>query len=243
MAVCLHCLHEERVAARERRQRAIIRFSLWTLGIAVVGAVGASAAGNAMKHGAPPRASRTAIKRPSTAPKRDSVIRVAAIPMPVIPQGSADTTRIVAHDTAVSPASQPVAVPTKPSDSTRTPAPAIPSVLALGRTDLPDSLFAIRTGDTVVVHFDTSPARTRRADKFERIVRQTLHAVYGPIADSVLASVPDGHLASPNDLLTDLPTRGIHLAAPNGHHIALWPETRPGRDGPLVVAYRTVIEQ
>lgn len=104
-----------------------------------------------------------------------------------------------------------------------------------------DSLFAVRTGDTVVVHFDTSPMRTRRADKFDRIVRQTLGTVYGPLADSALAAVAEGALAKPGDLLADLPTRGIHLALPGGFKISLWPETRPGRDGPLVVAYRTVV--
>jgi hypothetical protein len=107
---------------------------------------------------------------------------------------------------------------------------------------MPDSLYAERSGDTVVVHFDTSPARTRRADKFERIVRQTLHTVYGPVADTLLGTVPDGQLAAPNELLTVLPQRGIHLATPTGRRIALWPETRPGRDGPLVVAYRTIAE-
>jgi len=108
---------------------------------------------------------------------------------------------------------------------------------------MPDSLFATRSGDTVIVHFDTSPLRTRRADKFERIVRQTLAAVYGPIADTLLATVPDGRLAAPNELLAALPKRGIHLATPSGRKVALWPETRAGRDGPLVVAYRTIVER
>jgi hypothetical protein len=116
-------------------------------------------------------------------------------------------------------------------------------VLPLGRTDLPDSVVAVRDGDTVRVRFDTSPLRTRRADKFERIVRETLPAVYGRLADTLLAAIPDGRLAAPNDLLTELPARGIHLAAADGRRIGLWPETRPGRDGPLVIAYRTLVER
>jgi hypothetical protein len=116
-------------------------------------------------------------------------------------------------------------------------------LLPQGRTEMPDSLFATRTGDTVVVHFDTSPARTRRADKFERIVRQTLGTVYGAVADTLLATVPEGRLASPNELVTTLPSRGIHLATPSGRAVVVWPETRPGRDGPLVVAYRTIVQR
>lgn len=99
----------------------------------------------------------------------------------------------------------------------------------------------MRAGDTVIVHFDTSPARTRRADKFERVVRQTLKSVFGPMADSALAPVAEGALASQRDLLADLPTRGIHLPVSNGWKISLWPETRQGVNGPLVVRYRTVV--
>jgi hypothetical protein len=104
-------------------------------------------------------------------------------------------------------------------------------------------MFAVRTGDTVVVRFDTGPARTRRADKFEAIVRQTLPAVFGPIADTLLATVPAGKLTSPKELVTSLPKRGLHLQASHGPRLALWPETRAGHNGPLVVAYRTVIER
>jgi hypothetical protein len=125
----------------------------------------------------------------------------------------------------------------------RTAAQTTGPIIGFGRTDLPDSVYAERMGDTVVVHFDTSPARTRRADKFERIVRGTLRAVYGPLADTLLATVPDGRLAAPNELLNALPARGIHLAGANGRRIGLWPQTRPGRDGPLVVAYRTIVER
>jgi hypothetical protein len=139
----------------------------------------------------------------------------------------------------------PTPQPASPKDST----PAKPAiapmsiVLPQGRTDLPDSLFATRSGDTVAVHFDTSPARTRRADKFDHIVRQTLRAVYGTVADTLLAMVPEGHLAAPNELLGSLPSRGIHLATADGRKVGLWPETRPGRDGLLVVAYRTMVER
>ncbi len=115
---------------------------------------------------------------------------------------------------------------------------AVTPVIPEGRRDLNPAMFAERVGDTVVVHFDTRDTRTRRAEKFERTVRQTLPAVYGPLADSMLARVPEGTLASGGDLLADLPTRGIRLVAPNGSALMLHPQIRPGRDGPLVVSYR-----
>ena len=246
MAVCLHCLHEARMAARERRQRILIRLSLWTLGISVVGAVSAAVVGNLVWHATPAPRTRSAARRTaSTPPKRDTVLQVAGA-APVMQQGSADTARFVVHDTVVvNGMNVPTAQPAPPKDST----PAKPAVATLstilppGRTDLPDSLFATRSGDTVVVHFDTSPARTRRADKFDHIVRQTLHAVYGTVADTLLAAVPEGRLAAPDELLSRLPSRGIHLATADGRKVALWPETRPGRDGLLVIAYRTMVER
>ena len=65
--------------------------------------------------------------------------------------------------------------------------------------------------------------------------------MYGPVADTLLAGVPEGRLAASKALVTDLPKRGIRLG-PTGRRLTLWPETRPGRDGPLVVGYRTTIE-
>lgn len=244
MAVCLHCLHADRVATRERRQRIVIRFTLWTLGLAVVGAVGAAGAGAVVRH--PTRSATPApVKRMAAIPPKTEI--AATIPsMPVIPQGAPVAVQGPSPDSAKSQAARaPAGAATTPVDS----ALAVAAIVAIGpqlpqgRTDMPDSVFATRSGDTVVVHFDTSPLRTRRADKFERIVRQTLAAVYGPVADTLLATLPDGKLAAPNALLTALPARGIHLATPSGRKVALWPETRPGRDGPLVVAYRTIVER
>ena len=145
---------------------------------------------------------------------------------------------------ASQPSSLVASTPAKPTGSADSSARSIIGpIVPPGRTDLRDSLFAVRSADTVTVHFDTSPSRTRRADKFEAIVRQTLDVIYGPIADSVLAAVPAGQLVAPNELVTTLPSRGIHLTGPHGVRLALWPETRAGRDGPLVVAYRTLIER
>jgi hypothetical protein len=88
------------------------------------------------------------------------------------------------------------------------------------------------------VDFDLMMTRTRRRDKFERILRETLPALYGARADSVLGTIPEGSLVGEGDLLTELPLRGIHLPLGAGYQLTVWPETRPGRDGPLVVSYR-----
>ena len=252
MAVCLHCLHNARVEARDRRRRAIVRFCAWTLSLAIVGVVG-TAAVNAAMHpaettAAPVGARRASAKAAAPVPKRDSTLTVASAT--VVQQGGPAPATAVA-DSATQAVSTPVAAtpPAPREDSAAihaaasTPAaPLIRPVIPIGRTDLPDSLYLERRADTVVVHFDTSPARTRRADKFETIVRQTLRSVYGAVADTLLAAVPAGSLIVPNELLTKLPSRGIHLGSAGGARIQLWPETRPGRDGPLVVAYRTVVE-
>lgn len=114
-------------------------------------------------------------------------------------------------------------------------------VIAEGRTELGDSVYAVRDGPTVTVHFDTYLTRTRRRDKFDRIVRETLPQVYGEAADSLLATVPVGQIAQGGDLLAELPSTGISFELADGSTLALWPRTRPGRDGPLVVAYRATI--
>lgn len=127
------------------------------------------------------------------------------------------------------------------------PAPALPPtppllpIVAEGTTRLRDSVVAIRSGDSVTVRFDTRHARTRRPEKFEEIVRATLPAIYGPMVESALERIPSGDLARSGDLLTDLPTRGLRLSLGDGWAVALWPATRPGQDGPLVVMYRAIV--
>jgi len=115
-------------------------------------------------------------------------------------------------------------------------APAIPS----GRTALRDSMVADRTGDTVRVDFDLTLSRTRRADKFEWIMRTTLPQVFGGLADSALRALPVGSVTRAGDLVATLPAQGIRIPLTDGRAISVWPETRPGRDGPIVVAYRAV---
>jgi hypothetical protein len=116
--------------------------------------------------------------------------------------------------------------------------PVLEPIVANGRTDLHDGIYALRSGDTVTVHFDTPEARTRRAEKFELIVRATLPLTYGVAAEELLASTSPGTLAGDRDVVAELPGRGIHLRTSDGRELSIWPETRPGRDGPIVVSYR-----
>ncbi|HET6680873.1 MAG TPA: hypothetical protein VFG84_06700, partial [Gemmatimonadaceae bacterium] len=95
-------------------------------------------------------------------------------------------------------------------------------------------------GDTVHVHFNTVLGRTRRAPKFERTVRRTLPLVFGAAADSLLALIPEGAMTAGGDLVRDLPTMGIRLDAGSGLSVLIHPVARPGRDGPIVVAYRVI---
>lgn len=144
---------------------------------------------------------------------------------------------------AIAPAA-PAAV--TPAPVAVTPALAVPRLapaVAEGRTELGDSIFALREGSIVTVHFDTPMGRTRRRDKFESMVRSTLPRIYGAAADSALAALPVGALTGAGDLLTELPANGIRLALSNGATLSIWPRTRPGRDGPLVVAYRAIVSR
>jgi len=159
-----------------------------------------------------------------------------------------------ATDATVSPTTDPtptVEVPERTAGSSAAPAamavsrPAaagmrVAPVVPVGGTALRDSMVADRAGDTVRVRFDLELSRTRRPEKFEAIVRSTLPQVYGAAVDSALRALPEGAVARAGDLVTTLPEQGFHIQLPGGRMIAVWPETRPGRDGPLVVAYRAV---
>jgi hypothetical protein len=92
----------------------------------------------------------------------------------------------------------------------------------------------------VTVSFDVPSMRTRVPEKFEHVIRATLPAIYGPAVDSVLARVPAGTMARQGDLMTELPSRGIRIPMNSTWELRVYPETRQGQDGPLVVRYRAV---
>ena len=147
----------------------------------------------------------------------------------------------IAPDGASAPADTPVTVVT--SAGTTPPAvappqpPGLQPTIAEGRNHLVDSVFADRAGQDVTVHFDTETLRTRFDWKFEGVVRATLPLVFGQEARVALDSIPAGTWVRGGALLTELPQRGIPLGV-GQHRLRIWPITRQGRDGPLVVGYR-----
>jgi hypothetical protein len=157
--------------------------------------------------------------------------------------GRAPSSAAPATQTATVAAAAPESATARAASRRAAPPPAGVTALAPtapeGRSPLSArGAYAVRTGELVTVHFDVAKARTRRADRFEQIVRATLPQVYGPAADTLLAAVQEGTLVGGAHLTAELPARGIRLQHPAGSAVTLWPETRPGRDGPLVVAYR-----
>ena len=145
------------------------------------------------------------------------------------------------------PASAPVvSVPSKNTvvslaSVTTPPAPELAPTIGEGRTSLRDGIVAERQGDEITVHFDTPAARTRRPEKFEGILRATLPRLFGAAVDSALSGMPPGTIVPPEGLTTDLPTQGLYVPLPAGPTLRIWPETRPGEEGPLVVRYRVLI--
>jgi hypothetical protein len=114
-------------------------------------------------------------------------------------------------------------------------------VLPSGRTVLADSAIVSVTDSLVAVDFDEIMLRTRRPVKFENFVRSTLSAIYGAPVRRALDALPDGAIASQGDLLTELPHTGVRIPLDSGHVMMVWPETRPGEDGPLVIRFRVTV--
>lgn len=214
ISVCLRCRAEANQRAAARRRRYLERGG----GAAVVMLVALVAGTRALGDSGRSRMPRDAAGTPEAMPARPAERFT-------VTQASAEEPRRGGAPVAALPALH-----------------ALPaSTLAAGPTDLGEGRSAERDGDRVLVHFDTPVFRTRRRDKFEQTVRSTLPRVYGALADSALAELPIGELAATGDLLTELPARGIALPAQQGTVLTLWPLTRPGQDGPLVVGYRVSV--
>jgi hypothetical protein len=135
-----------------------------------------------------------------------------------------------------------IAAPLATAASPGEPAVSAP-IVAEGRTELGDGLFAVREGKSVTVHFDVPQARTRRRDKFDRIVRATLPRVYGPVAQAVLDEIPQGQIVAIGTLPADLQKSGLRIPLGDSGSIELWPELRDANGGPLVVGYRAEVGQ
>src|SRR5205085_1101482 len=114
-------------------------------------------------------------------------------------------------------------------------------IVAIGESTLRNGLHASRTDTAVTVSFDTPETRTRIADKFERFVRETLPMIYGAAAETALAKLPIGAIARQGNLVQELPIRGVRIPVSDAMTMVVYPETRAGRDGPLVVRYRVCV--
>jgi hypothetical protein len=235
--VCLRCRHAERREARVRTKRLLLRGTAVAI---VVGTFIAAGAVGATAIRAKVGANRAAGRVDSAASTRAEVAPVVS----AVDSAPAPTNVTPRAEKPATPAQNAVANRPAPAPVTRaTVAAAAPisPIIPIGRTDLPDSVTAIRTDSNVVVSFDLMMVRTRRAQKFEQFVRATLPAIYGRGARDALAKVPDGTLASQGDLITELPNKGLRIPVGTDWQIRLFPETRPGHDGPLVVRYRVSV--
>ena len=220
--VCLHCRHDARVAARQRRVRLLARAGLILLG---GGAVVALVIGGIV----------------AIAPGEDSAIAAIGQTDTFVSSAGSPAGTTPAATTAGTPPASAATSGTRPTAPVSTPAPADRAALRPsipeGRRELGDSMFAVREGANVSVHFDTETLRTRFDWKFEGVVRATLPLVYGEMTRAALDSIPSGTLVRGGDLLTELPTRGFPNTV-GDDQLRVGPITRPGRDGPLVVGYR-----
>ena len=227
-AVCLRCQHAERAARRARQRQIMARGTAVAMVLGVMAAIGI--AGASVIRSRPWTEGTETLVR-SVEPQGDSATDATASP-PTDPTPAVQ----VPQRTAGSSAAPAVMTVSRPAAAGMKVAPVVP----VGGTALRDSMVADRAGDTVRVRFDLELSRTRRPEKFEAIVRSTLPQVYGAAVDSALRALPEGAVARAGDLVTTLPEQGFHIPLAGGRMIAVWPETRPGRDGPLVVAYRAV---
>lgn len=228
-AVCLRCQHAERAARRARQRQIMARGTAVAMVLGVISAIGIAGA-SVIRNRAWTEGSETLVR--SAEPQANSATDSATDTMASPATDSTPTMQVpqrTAGSSAAMAASRPAAAGVKV-------APVVP----VGGTALRDSMVADRAGDTVRVRFDLELSRTRRPEKFEAIVRSTLPQVYGAAVDSALRALPEGAVARAGDLVTTLPEQGFHIPLAGGRTIAVWPETRPGRDGPLVVAYRAV---
>jgi hypothetical protein len=214
------------MAARQRRNRMLVRGG----GIALAGGALIALSLGAIIAVAPrARSNETA---PAASGVRLSVPQVVVSP----------AKKVAA--VAQAPASEPPPAPTPVPATQSRPQVVAQSAMADGRIALGDSVFAERAGSEVTVHFDNAIWRTRFEEKFERLVRNTLPALFGADAKAALDSVPPGQLVRGGDLIRDLPARGIPLAHPvDGQVLTIFPITRPGEAGPLVIAYRATLSR
>ena len=198
-----------------------LRVSAVVLALATAGAIASSGA-EALQGRQVVAARGTLLNPAPTARRADSI--AAGSRAQTAASATPDSAPEIAAPLATAPS------PTEP--------PVSAPIVAEGRSELGDGLFAVRDGKSVTVHFDVPDARTRRRDKFDRIVRATLPRVYGPVAQAVLDEIPEGQILTVGTLPADLANSGLRIPLGDSASIELWPELRDAPGGPLVVGYR-----
>ena len=236
-AVCLRCQHAERGIKRAKQRQMMARGGAAALSLAIIAAVGVAAATALRSRSGAAPAPPVQMASADTAPTADQNVSDSVATPQDAPGGAVAT---LASAPGPSGAGSAMAATPTPSGTPIVTARQVALVVPVGRSELRDTMIAERAGDTVRVSFDLLLSRTRRPDKFEAIVRSTLPQVYGASVDSALRALPVGAVARAGDLVTTLPERGFHIPLTDGRSIGVWPVTRAGRDGPLVVAYRAV---
>jgi hypothetical protein len=116
-------------------------------------------------------------------------------------------------------------------------------VVVEGRTRLTDSIYAMRSGDSVVVNFDAYGYRTRRSAKFEQSLRLTLPMVLGRTATASLDTVAAGGVVTSKDVTGVLANDGMWLRLDNGATAHIRVLTRVVSDGPIAIGYLATIER
>jgi len=238
-AVCLRCQHAERGVKRAKQRQMIARGGAVLLSLAVITAVGVAAATALRARTGKSQTPALTTAATDSGASQDPIDSAIAAQPPEGTSGGATASTVMASAIAAPASGAPLPAPFVP------PAPMVTAkqvalLVPVGRSELRDTMIAERAGDTVRVSFDLLLSRTRRPEKFEAIVRSTLPQVYGATVDSALRALPVGAVARAGDLMTTLPERGFHIPIAGGRTIGVWPVTRLGRDGPLVVAYRAV---
>ena len=173
----------------------------------------------------------------------------------------ADTKPAVTTRTPPKQPAEPKVAPVVQQAAETTPAPVVPApvpatdaaparpaahggyVLVEGRTQLADSVYAIRTGDSVIVNFDAFGFRTRRSAKLEQSLRLTLPLLFGRMATASVDTVAPGAFVTERDVVGALARDGMRVKLDNGATAHIRVLTRIVSDGPIAIGYLTTIER
>ncbi len=209
------------------------------LGLASVAGVlaiaGVSAASTLRTRATPESTSEgTVVSDPRPAARAPSAPKQAA-QKPVAAKADSIVQQAATAPAPVTPAPTPVSEPARPTRAG--------FVLVEGRTQLTDSVYAIRTGDSVLVNFDAFGFRTRRSAKLEQSLRLTLPMVFGKTATASVDTMAPGAFVTERDVVGALASNGMRVKLDNGATAHIRILTRVVSDGPIAIGYVTTIER